>query len=260
GNYLEVMNYYLENGSRVIQSSDLVLPQPGAWSSESIRIGFLLYNYVKPMGRKVLGFNMGLRGNGMCFAPEILREHPWQAWSLTEDVEYGLSLLLKGINIDFAPEANLWAQMPINAKNAESQRTRWELGRFPVISKYAPKLIRGFFTRKSLKNIDTFIDLITPPLVNLLLFVVAMLVLNFGLWLTGIIPLTFAWIWLGVTIMGLLHLFIGLLAAGADWQMYKSVLYIPVYVFWKLKVYITTWIKGSEKHWVRTTRDAGKMK
>jgi len=92
GNYLEVMNYYLEQGSRVIQSSDLVLPNPGNWSIEATRIGFLLYNYVKPLGRKVLNFNMGLRGNGMCFSSEVLKEVPWKAWSLIEDVEYGLIL------------------------------------------------------------------------------------------------------------------------------------------------------------------------
>ncbi|MEX0721752.1 MAG: glycosyltransferase family 2 protein [Balneolaceae bacterium] len=260
GNYLEVMNFYLENGSKVIQSSDLVLPQPGVWSSESIRIGFLLYNYVKPMGRKVLGLDMGLRGNGMCFAPEILKKYTWQAWSLTEDIEYGLSLLLEGVKIDFAPEANLWAQMPVQAENAESQRTRWEMGRYPIIKKYASKLLKRFFTKRSLRNLDTLVDLITPPLVNLLLFVLVMLTLNLILWLVGFVPLTFTWIWLGITVMGLLHLFIGMLAAGADWQMYKSIFYIPVYAFWKVKVYVTTWLKGSERQWIRTTRDAGKLK
>lgn len=260
GNYLEVMNYYIENGSKVIQSSDLVLPQPGAWSSESIRIGFLLYNYVKPVGRKVLGLEMGLRGNGMCFTPEILRAYPWKAWSLTEDVEYGLSLILKGVHIDFAPEANVWAQMPVKAKNAESQRERWEMGRYPIIKKYAPQLMKGFFSRRVFKNVDAFIDLVTPPLVNLLLFVIIMIVLNLTLALAGVISFTFTWIWIGIAVMGLLHLFIGMFAAGADWQMYKSIFYIPAYVLWKIKVYFTRWMKGNERQWIRTTRDAGKLK
>lgn len=256
GNFLEVMNYYLEKGSKVIQSSDLVIPQPGAWSSESIRIGFLLYNYVKPMGRKLLGFDMGLRGNGMCFSADILKEHPWKAWSLTEDVEYGLSLLMKGIKIDFAPEANIWAQMPVKAENAESQRTRWEMGRYPIIKKYAPGLLKRFITKASFKYFDAFIELITPPLVNLLLFVVSMLVLNFSLWLFGLLPLTFSWIWLAITMMGVLYLFVGLIAAGADKQMYKSIFYIPLYVLWKLKVYVIAGAKGKDQNWVRTTRES----
>lgn len=254
-NYLEVMNYYFENGSRVIQSSDLVLPKPGAWSSESTRIGFLLYNYVKPMGRKALNLNMGLRGNGMCFSSGVLRDHPWQAWSLTEDVEYGLHLQLKGFDIDFAPEASVWAQMPVQPDNAESQRKRWEMGRYPVVREYAPRLLNEFFKTRSVKYLDAFIDLITPPLVNTLLFVLAMCVFNMILWLIGWIPGLFVWMWLGLAALGGLHLFVGLYAAGADDDMYKSILYIPKYAYWKIKVYVKTWMSDKEKRWIRTTRE-----
>ena len=255
GNFLEVMNYYLENESQAIQSSDLVIPHPGAWSSESIRIGFLLYNYVKPMGRKALNFDMGLRGNGMCFSEAVVRNHPWKAWSLTEDLEYGLYLMLNDVKIDFAPEANIWAQMPVQAKNAESQRTRWEMGRYPLIKKYSGKFLKKFFTKGSFKYLDTFLELISPPLVNLLLFIVMMFTLNTGLWLLGLETLAFAWIWLAITIMGALHLLFGMLAAGADKQMYKSILYIPMYVFWKVKVYGTALFKGRSQQWIRTTRE-----
>lgn len=255
GNYLEVMNYYISKGSKVIQSSDLVLPQPGAWSSEVTRIGFLLYNYVKPIGRKVLGYDMGLRGNGMCFTAEVLKEVPWQAWSLTEDVEYGLILLLENIRIDFAPEADVWAEMPGKSKNAESQRKRWEMGRYPIVQKYAPKLLIAAIRRKSSKYIDTLIDLITPPLVNLLLFVLVMCGLNIIFWLFGWSTINFLLIWIGVALFGALHLFVGLYAVGADKEVYKSIMYIPIYAFWKLKVYTKAFTGGIEHHWVKTKRE-----
>ena len=90
GNFLVVMNSYLERGAPVIQCSDVVEPSPGAWSAEMTRIGFLLYNYVRPMGRRVIGCSAGLRGNGMCFRTEALRTVPWEAYSLAEDLEYGM--------------------------------------------------------------------------------------------------------------------------------------------------------------------------
>ncbi len=254
-NFLNIMNYYLDRGSKVIQSSDLVLPQPGVWSSESTRIGFLLYNYVLPMGRKVLKLNMGLRGNGMCFSTDILRKYPWQAWSLTEDVEYGLHLQLKGIDIDFAPEANVWAQMPTQPDNAESQRKRWEIGRYPIIRNYAPRLLTAFFKERAAKYWDAFIELITPPLVNTLLFVLAMLVLHAALWVLGWFPITYVWMWFGLALLGALHLLIGLYAAGADEEMYRSILYIPKYAYWKIKVYVKAWMNDKEKRWIRTTRE-----
>jgi cellulose synthase/poly-beta-1,6-N-acetylglucosamine synthase-like glycosyltransferase len=256
GNFLKVMNYYLENGSNVIQSSDLVIPQPGAISSETTRIGFLLCNYVKPLGRRVLGLDAGLRGNGMCFAANILKRYPWQAWSLTEDLEYGLYLQLKGIKIDFAPEANIWAQMPAKAKNAKSQRARWEMGRYPLIKKYALRFL-NLLMKGSFRYLDIFIELITPPLVNLLFFGIIILILNLFLWAFGLPSVLFIWIWLGLIFLGGLYLFVGMLGAGADKQLYKAVLYIPWYVFWKLKVYATKLVNGTDKQWIRTTRDTG---
>lgn len=255
GNYLNVMNYYLEKGNKVIQSSDLVLPKLNAWSSETIRIGFLLYNYVKPLGRKVLGLDMGLRGNGMCFSKDVLKNNPWQAWSLTEDVEFGLILLLRSVRIRFAPEATVWAQMPANSKNAESQRKRWEIGKYPVIRKYTPKLLSAFFKTGSPRYLDACIDLLTPPLVNTLLLVLLIGVINTILWFFGLVSAALVWIWSGILLLGILHLLVGLYAAGADRDIYKSIMYIPIYVFWKIKVYSKAFTTVSDGKWIRTKRE-----
>lgn len=255
GNFLEVMNYYLENGSRVIQSSDLVLPQPGNWSVEITRIGFLLYNYVKPLGRKVLSLNTDLKGNGMCFSSQVLKEIPWQAWSLTEDAEYGLILILRGEKIDFAPEAVVWAQMPVEAKNAESQRSRWEQGRFQLAKKYTYRFLKESFKRKSFKMFDTFIDLMTPPFVNTMIGIISLTSLAVILWLLDFTAFYHVLIWTGLLSLGMLYLFIGLYAAKADKNIYKSLIYIPLYALWKIKLLVKNFHKGYELNWVRTTRD-----
>jgi len=255
GNYLEVMNYYLDRGSRVIQSSDLVLPEPGNWSIEATRIGFLLHNYVKPLGRKVLNFNMGLRGNGMCFATDVLKEVPWKAWSLTEDLEYGLILMLHGIKIDFAPEATVLAQMPVEAKNAESQRSRWELGRFQIIRMYTGKFLGKALKKRSASFFDVFIDLITPPFVNMMMLVLISLTAVFGLWLLGFAGGLHLILWGLLAVLGLAYFFTGMYVAGADKDLYKSLFRLPVYIIWKIKVYVKAYKKGKEVNWVRTERD-----
>jgi cellulose synthase/poly-beta-1,6-N-acetylglucosamine synthase-like glycosyltransferase len=255
GNFLEVMNYYLEEGKEVIQSSDLVIPQPGVWSSEMIRIGFLLYNYVKPLGRKALGLQMGLRGNGMCFSTDHLKKHPWEAWSRTEDLEYGLQLLMKGVVIYFAPEACVWAQMPVRAVNAESQRRRWEMGRQEIMRKYARQFFKETFRRRSLKFLDVLIDLTTPPFANIFLFVLVMIAVNTLLSYTTAMQTHFLILWSSLAIMGFLQLLAGLFAAKADKDLYKSLFYVPVYIFWKIKVYIKTLFIGKDGRWIRTTRD-----
>ena len=256
GNYLEVMNYYMEQGSRVIQSSDLVLPDPGNWSVEATRIGFMLYNYVKPLGRKVLKLNMGLRGNGMCFSADVLREVPWKAWSLIEDVEYGLNLLLHGEKIDFAPEATVLAQMPVEALNAESQRSRWEIGRFGIIKTYTGKFLVKAIKERSASYFDVFLDLITPPFVNIMLVTTAILSFTILLWLLNLLPALHIFLWGLLLILGVAYFFVGLYVSGADKNLYKSILRIPYYIFWKIKLYLNVFRNGKTKEWVRTERDS----
>ena len=258
GNFLTVMNWYLEQGSDVIQSSDLVHPRPGIWSSEITRISFTLYNYVRPMGRKALNLSMGLRGNGMCFKTDVLHKVPWDSFSLTEDTEYGLKLLLNEYRIDFAPEAQVTAKMPEKTQHAESQRERWEMGRFPLIRKYSVKLLSAAFKKKPLIYLDTLVDLLMPPLVNMFTIVLLMLLFNLLMMLIDFsTALTFAVIWGALAAMGLLHLFVGFRVASADRHLYKALWYVPKYIIWKIKVYLKIFSDGGSKDWVRTTRESG---
>src|SRR5699024_3443486 len=143
--------------------------EPDVWTSEIIRTGFTLYNYVRPLARRGLGFSAGLRGNGMCFSVKVLKEVPWNAYSLTEDLEYGIKLMLNNIDVVFAPEAIGFSIVPEKANNAESQRERWEIGRFPVLRKYAGTLLQAAYRKRSVKTFDMLVDLVTPPLVNMML-------------------------------------------------------------------------------------------
>lgn len=255
-NFLSVMNYYLEQGSRAIQCSDMVEPQPGAWSSEITRFGFTLYNHARPLGRRVLNCSAGVRGNGMCFSADTLRAIPWNTYSLNEDLEYGLILLLNGINVDFAPEAKVFATMPTNARNAESQRSRWEKGRFPVIKQYGLKLLMNAVRKFSFRPFDAFVELVTPPFVNLFGAVLFMLCLNLLLWQLGVATAAaFSLLWFVVVMLGFVHVFVGLYASDADALLYKAFFYIPRYAVWKFYLSIKTKGSSSTKEWVRTTRD-----
>lgn len=255
GNYLTVMNYYLEHGSKVIQGSDRVQSQPDVWSSEITRIGFTLYNYVRPMGRKALGLSMGLRGNGMCFTTDVLRRIPWQAYSLAEDIEYGIILMLNDINIDFAPEAEVVAKMPEQTSHAESQRQRWEIGRYPVIKRYSGKLLSAGIKRRSPAYLDTLIDLVMPPLVNIYLIILLMLLLSTLLWSFGIaFSGLFTLLWFLLASAGIIAVFIGFRSASADNDLYRALLYVPKYALWKIKIYFKALGNNRKGEWVRTTR------
>ncbi len=257
GNILEVMNSYINNGASSIQCSDMVMPALKSWSSEITRVGLMLYNYVKPLGKKVIGFSAGLRGNGMCFTAKLLKNNPWCAYSQTEDLEYGINLLMKGTKTVFAPEATVNAVMPVNAANAESQRARWEIGRIPVIKKYSKELLTAALKNKSVKLFDAFVDLISPAFVNLFCFTVLMAAVNVLLVLLSI-PISFPFLilWLAFLLMQVFHVLGGLKIAGADKNAYRALFNVPRYAVWKFLLYIKLTVKGHSVLWVRTARDS----
>jgi cellulose synthase/poly-beta-1,6-N-acetylglucosamine synthase-like glycosyltransferase len=234
----------------------MVAPQPGAWSSEVTRLGFTLYNHVRPLARGLFGFSAGLRGNGMCFAAGTLRDHPWNTYSLNEDLEYGLVLLLRGVPIVFAPEALVLATMPTTAANAESQRSRWERGRFPVIRRYTLPLLRQAITTLSLRPLDALIELVIPPFVNLMAGIGLMTAISGVLAVTGVPGgILFLLSWGLLLVLGIAHVLIGLSAAGADADLYRTLWSIPRYAVWKLTLYARVFRRGPSTEWVRTTRE-----
>lgn len=255
-NFLQVMNWYLEQGYGSIQSADLVAPNPGAWSSEVSRISLTLYNYVRPLGRKLLKCSAGLRGNGMCFSAETLRNVPWQAHSLTEDLEYGLILLERGISTIFAPETRVLATMPAKSKNAESQRTRWEGGRLPIVKKYTPVLLASAVKEWSWKKADALIDLLTPAFVNMVAVVLIVLSTKYvGENIFGVRTDISMQVWGVLFFISVLYVLIGLVAAKADFAMCKAILYFPIYLLWKIRLYSKLLLSGITKEWIRTARE-----
>jgi 1,2-diacylglycerol 3-beta-glucosyltransferase len=256
GEFLNVMNSCIKKGAASIQGKDIVEEGPVSWSSAMIKISFLLYNYVRPMGRKVVGLPTGLRGNGMCLSVDTIRSVPWEAYTLAEDVEYGLNLLLKNKSTVFAPDAVVFAKMPMEAKNAQSQRTRWETGRFLLIKKYLPSLMKEAWRKKSYIYIDAVIDLITPSVVNMMFIVAVMIFFNAAVLFVGMaISYSYLLLWLIAGFFGLFHLFAGLYAAKAEKNLYLALLQIPRYIFWKIGLYMRIIRKNRQDEWIRTARE-----
>jgi 1,2-diacylglycerol 3-beta-glucosyltransferase len=260
-NFLTVMNAYLEDGAQCIQSSDMVIAQPGLWSPEMTRVAFILHNYVRPLGRMVIGCSSGLNGNGMCFSRKLIETSPWNAYSRVEDLEHFVQLALEGIKVQFAPEAVVNAIMPSDPRNAETQRKRWEIGRFPLIKKYTGPLLLESLRRKSFMVADVFIELITPAFVNMFIVSVIGLVINlsalaFGItWLAG--P---SLLWGVAVLMEVFHVLAGLKLSNADDGAYLALLNFPRFAIWKLAIYLKTWLKGDDRSWVRTERETQRSK
>jgi cellulose synthase/poly-beta-1,6-N-acetylglucosamine synthase-like glycosyltransferase len=250
------MNAYIELGSVAIQCNNQVSASGGAWSPEATRVGFILYNYVRPAARKRMGLSAGLRGNGMCFTSSLLRSIPWEAYSRNEDLEYALTLLLHGVCVEFAPEATVLSPMPADARHAESQRARWETGRYPIIREYSLPLLKGAFKRRSIVLFDALIDLLTPPLVNLTMGTVMMACVSAMLWALSMENMrTMTFLWGGVVLLAVSHAGLGLASYPEQSVSLRSLISLPRYFCWKMILYGRYAVRGDTNEWIRTRRE-----
>lgn len=255
-NTLYILNAHLSKGAKAVQIADIVAPRLRSWNSEIVRLAFTLFNVARPLGKERIGCSAGLRGNGMCISAGTLRRIPWKAFSLTEDLEYGLILLLHDINVAFAPEATVVTIMPDKLRNSETQRARWEAGRFPIVRIFAPKLLSAGFRKRTWRYFDALIDLVMLPFVNLMMICLLMIFVHCILLIIGWEKTPGSlWIWITVFGCGIIHVLMGLQSIRADRSLYKALLYVPMYAMWKIKLYLKLIIRGGPDEWLRTKRE-----
>ena len=231
GNYLEVMNYYLSKGSEVIQSTSLKFVDPQESSNDIFRISSILNDYIKPMGRKVLGFDSVLNVNGVCISAEILKENFHKNWIVSSWMDFGIGLQLSGVNIDFAPEC--CACLPGSEYREENQfsSARSMRNKLYLLKKYFFSLLTLSFKKRSFSYIDTLFELLSPSTRFSVSLVVFFLLSNAVLSYLGWPTLLFFGSWIIILGFGVLLIFVGLRAARAERELYKSLILWPFSTF-----------------------------
>ena len=125
-NFLHVMSDRLSQGENVIQSYYTVRDPDQSWSTSLRYAAFAVLHYLRPQGRMLLGGSVGLKGNGMVFRREVMQKLKWSN-SVTEDIEFHMTLLLQGYRVAFAPDAVIWGEMP--GSLADSTVSAYPLGK-----------------------------------------------------------------------------------------------------------------------------------
>ncbi len=255
-NFLKVMDGALNSQAGAIQAHYNVLNAGESWRTRLMACALALAHYVKPGGRMALGLSDGLKGNGMCFSRELLERVPWSGESITEDIDYTIRLVLEGEKIEFTPEAVVSAQMPVTARQASTQRQRWEGGRYGLLRRAFGLLAEGLRCRK-MTVIDRAVELIIPPFAELFL-VPALAVIGAGIWMAadpGSSAARLALIlWLFVVAVLTAYLALGLAVARVPARVAASLLYAPIYIMWKLVLYGAMLFGRGASGWNRTER------
>lgn len=157
-------------------------------------IEFVLYTEVFQRGRRHLG-SVGLGGNGQFVrlsALNSLGPEPWSR-SLSEDLDLGVRLLIRGWNIEFCSSSAVHQQGLVDARRWVKQRTRWFQGHLQSWT-LVPWVLRDL---TGARRVDLLYHLTSPYLLLLASFLSA----AFVLWIVSIGigvftgSLGFSWWW-----------------------------------------------------------------
>jgi glycosyltransferase involved in cell wall biosynthesis len=162
-NLLRAFAARIDSGAQAAQADYAVRNANTGWRTRLMAIAFGAFHVVRSRARERMGVSAGLRGNGMCFAASVLREVPHDAFSIVEDVEYGIRLGEAGHRVFYVDEAHVYGEMVSSAKSARSQRERWEGGRTALLRRHASTLVKRGLAGNGLL-LDLAADVLVPPL------------------------------------------------------------------------------------------------
>ncbi len=153
-NVLQTFSKILESGTEVAQLNYVVANPDSNSMSYALAVGNYIENVFYYEMKSRLGLAVLLRGTGMMFSREVLTRFPWKAYSITEDIEYGIELLRSGVRVDFVLDSAVYSDFPEYAAQLIIQRTRWAKGNLSFGKRKAWELIVSGIHSKSLTLID----------------------------------------------------------------------------------------------------------
>jgi 1,2-diacylglycerol 3-beta-glucosyltransferase len=252
-NLLESFARRIERGADAVQAHYGVSNTMASWRTRLLSIAKAAFHIVRSRARERLGLSCGIRGNGWAVTHRLLERVPYRAFSLTEDLEYGITLGLAGLRVHYADEAHADAEMVSQEKVARKQRQRWETGRFQLIRAQTWPLLKAALRLPSRVCLDLALDLMVLPLSYVVLNIALLLGLASAatVWQPQLLP----WVWVGLSCVAalLLHILRGWQLSGTGLQGLLDLLGAPFFLVWKLVVMLGS--GGGPTNWDRTKRE-----
>ena len=257
--FLRVMDARLAAGERVIQAHYTVRDPGRSWSVGLRFATLAARHHLRPLARSSLGLSAGLFGNGMVFKEDVLRDRGFSD-HLTEDIELHMDLLLAGERVSFAADAVLAAEMPATLRASRSQQERWERGRLEMTRTYVPRLLRRPSVQRRgqrMAQLEAAADQLVPPLSMAVGATVGAGVAAHTLLRIVRTPLARLnrALSIGLVLALAAHVLASLRMVRAPRTVYRSLVYAPLMVAWKLPLLAQVALRGQSVRWTRTARN-----
>lgn len=220
-----------------------------------IAVTSMLKNGLFYTGKSLIGLSGMLQGTGMCLGRAIVERYGWNAFSVGEDWEFSVSLLLAGEQIYFNPDAVIYAKESSGVRQASQQRLRWASGRYAVTGTGAWKLIREGVERRSILLFDAAITFLCPNYstqASLALMSCAVTwYLKYNEAWTALFPIS-------VALVGSLLAFfvLGALKTDSPLRTLAGIPFMLIFLPWRLGIEMLGLLGFGRKNWGRPARDS----
>jgi len=252
---LTAFNARFQDGYHVQQGYNYI---SNPWASPFTRIiavTGVLRNGRYYAGKAVLGLPGMLTGTGMCVATDVLDRHGWTAFSVGEDWEFSVQLLLNGVHILFNPFAKTFAKESQNLKQASQQRLRWASGRYAVMGAAALTLVKQSIRRRSYALMDAAVTLTAPNYSSqaslaLVCCAVSLTIAGDPLW-------GFVFYW-ALALLALIagYFLLGVFSTEAPARALAGMLMVPVFLPWRLTIEFLGMLGYGRRSWGKMARSA----
>jgi cellulose synthase/poly-beta-1,6-N-acetylglucosamine synthase-like glycosyltransferase len=250
---LEALSAAVMSNGRPAQAIDLI--EASANVSPLVQVSsfaMLVKNLVRLRGLGRLGGCSLLCGTGMAFAWRDYAEAELATGNVVEDLGLAVTMIRSGMRPQLVEGATVTSR-PAGVEESIAQRSRWEHGFLNTATKQALPALLGGLSRMRRAEIALGLHLLVPPLALLMLLASALLIpvaligWLAAYWLPAIVLATTLGAAIGATLLAWL-------AEGRSTLSATALAQIPLYVLWKIPIYLR-FVRKPETTWVRTKRD-----
>lgn len=257
-NYLKEMNNHLIAGHRVIQCYlDTKNPRDN-FITVSYAVSYYMMNRSWQLAKSRLGLGNAIGGTGFCVEREMFNLVGWTAQSLTEDLEFTMQALLKGVKTHWAHHCKVYDEKPTGFKASCIQRLRWARGHWDVCFRYALPLLKKSIKERDFVAFDGVLYLINPgkAVMTSMISVMYYLSLTFGHRLyEPFIPL---WVYVAILVFNLCY--VGYTIWESKQQIHVTTAYLSLLFMTYSYVPLFVWslVTFTNRVWVRTEHTKSK--
>ncbi len=240
--------------NRPVQA-DYVITPPEKHTPMSVVSGLavLVKNKVRPAGLRKLGLPCHLTGSGMAFPWEVIRKAPPTGSYLVEDMLIGIELAHLGHPPLSCADAEITSELPEKDEAAKGQRRRWEHGHLATLLERGPRLVVQGILRGDFDLIAMGLDLLVPPMALLVMLLILSAGLSLAAYLAGVAYMPLQTAMFSLTTVGL-AVFLAWFVYGRKTLPFRYLIFVPVYMLWKVPLYAAFFLRRKQKTWDRTER------